>query len=1167
MNESAQPEKQPFIEALRKLIDSCQDQAAPEGLIETLTIWAASQQTSLDDLLATKPDLHRQTVFNLDQTVGTDIQKPLVLTGNPEAPPTVVAPTTIGSGTGTCDPGELTGGSGNPLPKTLRGGNEQTIDTRAAQRFSVNKDSHGHSEPPDSQPATGIAGDHSVSRQQPTRGDSASVHSRFFDCDAETVPTNPIHSGLTHVPIKKHAEGGLGVVYVAADAQLQRAVALKEIKGDQVQNEEACDRFLFEAQVTARLEHPGIVPVYALGQHADGRPFYTMRFVEGETFSAAIKRLHQRRKQLGKLEWLDELRDLMRRFVDACHAIRYAHSHGFIHRDIKPLNIMLGSFGETLVVDWGLAKQQLPADAVDSELETRAFEFKQRMPQLQSANHSVEGRAAGTPGFMSPEQLEGRIDELDERSDVFSLGCTLYQLITGDLPFAGKTLQEVSTKVLNSDFRPPRAANPVVPRALESIGVKAIAHQPRQRYQSVQELIVDIESWLSDRPVSTYQEPLVERLQRWFRRHKTTATFLAAGLLFAFTVAAFALAIVNAEKKEKIQALNSERIAKSQTRDALNTLTDNLLGELLARQAELNDADHQFFEQVIDQYDRFTELDGESTEAIAFRGEGHLRVAILKRRLGAHDAAEHSFQQAIQLGEQWLQLDSQSVDPRYFQAQALGGYGQLHSELGRTVPALQHYSSAGKLLQSLVESEPRNTGFRIELASALNNAGNMLWRQGEIDAAIQNNQAAVATLASSSDADVRAKIHLVQILNNYGGLLLKDNARIDEAVETLNQAIQRWEAVQDQTSTDPRGELSGFRITPQQRMNGATVRTTLASALLKKRDVNGAVTQLEQAVEELSRLASQYPAFASFQQQLARSQMQLAKCLDAVKNAEADVHLQAAETVLESLVQRFPDSLAFRHDLAGLLETAAARTNDEESDLAIEQLRRSSRIRRQLIESDAQNAIYFVSWLATELKFANRLRKLDEHQSAIAAYRDLLESIDANDRNDTDSRIGQVQRLARFGLAESLGKAGKYSEAETVWESLAANRDDAKWRSFELQRIICTIRSGQTERAIQAIKTLEQVVADDDSEEFAPVDFYDIACCYSLAGEQDKDRVADLSDQSIQYLSKANAAGFFSESMKQHFATDRDLRNVSKTPAFQTFLDSAGLQYNVGMDF
>ncbi len=258
--------------------------------------------------------------------------------------------------------------------------------------------------------------------------------------------------------LRPHARGGLGAVFVALDWELHREVALKQILDQHADDPTSRQRFLLEAEVTGGLEHPGIVPVYGLGTYCDGRPYYAMRLIRGDSFKEAIERFHadaKLRKNPGECSL--EVRRLLRRFTDVCNAIDYAHSRGVLHRDIKPRNIVVGKHGETLVVDWGLAKAIGKADPGSGERPLRPA----------SASGSAEtlpGSALGTPAYMSPEQAEGDLERLGPRSDVYSLGATLYCLLIGRPPFAGDAV-DVIPRVRRADFPPPRAIDPSIDRA------------------------------------------------------------------------------------------------------------------------------------------------------------------------------------------------------------------------------------------------------------------------------------------------------------------------------------------------------------------------------------------------------------------------------------------------------------------------------------------------------------------------------------------------------------------------------------------------------------------------------------------------------------------------------------------------------------------------------
>jgi formylglycine-generating enzyme required for sulfatase activity/tetratricopeptide (TPR) repeat protein/tRNA A-37 threonylcarbamoyl transferase component Bud32 len=374
------------------------------------------------------------------------------------------------------------------------------------------------------------AGPDYLATRSPTAGPPAAGEAQLSRPSPGSAPA----PGPRFRILRPHARGALGEVFVALDQELRREVALKEIRDHFADDPHSRTRFVLEAEVTGRLEHPGIIPVYGLGTYPDGRPFYAMRLVKGQSLHEAIDCFHQpdpRGQDAGQRGL--ELRQLLGRFVDVCNALAYAHSQGVIHRDLKPANVMLGPYGETLVVDWGLAKP------VGSKDETRAVE-----PPLQPSGGSSSlptqmGQAIGTPAYMSPEQAAGRLDQLGPASDVYSLGATLYHLLTGRPPFPEHDLAEVLFQVQLGRFPPPRQVERSVTPALEAICLKAMALAPEDRYRTARDLADDVERWLADEPVRAYAEPLALRLARWRRRHPRVVGGAAALLLT--TVAALGL--------------------------------------------------------------------------------------------------------------------------------------------------------------------------------------------------------------------------------------------------------------------------------------------------------------------------------------------------------------------------------------------------------------------------------------------------------------------------------------------------------------------------------------------------------------------------------------------------------------------------------------------------
>ncbi len=384
------------------------------------------------------------------------------------------------------------------------------------------------------------------------------------DASASCGRLSTMSDGQRFRVLRPHARGGLGAVFVALDRELNREVALKQILDEHADDPRCRSRFLLEAEITGGLEHPGIVPVYGLGRYDGGRPYYAMRFVRGDSLKDAVAQYRaDTALKVNAGRRAVELRKFIRRFLDVCNAIEYAHSRGVLHRDIKPGNVIVGKHGETLVVDWGLAKAAGRADHSASD--------EQAIVPSSDSGHAETrpGSAMGTPAYMSPEQAAGDIDRLGPRSDVYCLGATLYHLLTGTAPFDGD-VAEVLKNVQRGEFRPPRQVDPTVDPALEAVCLKAMALEPADRYASPKALGDDVELWLADEPVSARRDSLFTRAWCWVRKHRTLTTSAAAVALVSLAALGVVYrreagyASVLAASNRELDRKNTELLASSE---------------------------------------------------------------------------------------------------------------------------------------------------------------------------------------------------------------------------------------------------------------------------------------------------------------------------------------------------------------------------------------------------------------------------------------------------------------------------------------------------------------------------------------------------------------------------------------------------------------------------
>jgi tetratricopeptide (TPR) repeat protein len=517
-----------------------------------------------------------------------------------------------------------------------------------------------------------IEGSGSTADQERTQEDSGTFPfgNHSIDNLARSSARLPRELGNYEI-VDRIGTGGMGVVYKVRDVGLNRVAALKVIRHLDPADGSAMDRFFRAARLWARLSHPSIARIYEVNQ-LDGMPYIVSQFIEGETL-AQMMLLHPRISDR-------DAAGIMARIADAAG---FAHERGVIHRDIKPSNIMIDSDRNPVLIDFGLARS-LPAD--------------------DEASLTFDGQILGTPSYMSPEQARGSPDAIGPASDVFSLGCTLYALISGQPPFRGHNFMETFTLLLESEPSAPARLGSTVSRDLATICLKALAKEPGRRYPSAREMADDLRRFLEGESIRARPRGALYRL---FRRVKRRPLPFAIGLIVFML---FSLAAYQRFELQRLEGyLHDQGEPALVKRDRLHSRLRQSVNR--ASDAELRLAVKLGEKGVRDQPDR---LDYRRSLAGAHRRLGNLYV-----NTDRLPSAVVSYEQAAKLLRQCLQLEAADSTLEFELAEVLSNAGETARALGQTQHARELYREAVILLRKLVALHPETRAYRDDLARAL----------------------------------------------------------------------------------------------------------------------------------------------------------------------------------------------------------------------------------------------------------------------------------------------------------------------------------------------------------------------------------------------------------------------------------------------------------------
>ncbi len=628
-----------------------------------------------------------------------------------------------------------------------------------------------------------------------------------------------------------HAIGGLGQVYIAHDQVLNRRVAIKFPRLQGMSNQQIA-RFELEARITGQLDHPGIVPIHALDTTTAGEPCYVMRFVDGMTLQKAVEdRLAICGARANAAYFTsDELRYFLQSIVTVCNIVAFAHGRNIIHRDIKPSNILLGPYGETLLLDWGIAKElniesaavnerKVDSASPSSDVSGTAVALPANSPLL-----TMPGRVLGTPAYASPEQLLGRSDGIGKPSDIYSLGATLFFLLDGKSPIELVGWSTYLELVKRSDTTLTRYLSSSVPTPLRAICEKALSIEPQGRYVSPLDLAADIDRYLAGESVSVMRDPWWTRLTRTARKHPLVTGATIASTIVLSIAGIVASAVVSNKNRELAKgnqqlatALGNVGLANDLAMRALRDMASDVVVRRFAEHENLRDSERAYIESILQNFLALSNLQDNSETTLSLRAESHAMV------------------------------------------------GKLYYQLAQKQESQKHLTTAAELFTSLVRMQNRDES-QLRLASVLEELAAVDFEASRFSACIETSTKGIDVLAPlltrTSDEELRALESVMGNLRIIRAEAFQSVGRRKEAIDEFGQAVPILER---RLLASPNDIGSRFNA-------GACFRS-FASLLNEEigpgADRSSALEYANRAVELLGQAAAESPDTARYQSSLA----------------------------------------------------------------------------------------------------------------------------------------------------------------------------------------------------------------------------------------------------------------------------------------------------------
>ena len=960
----------------------------------------------------------------------------------------------------------------------------------------------------------------------------------------------PAQSGMTvryfgdYELLDEIARGGMGVVYKARQVNLNRVVALKMILAGQLANDSDVKRFYAEAEAAAKLDHPGIVPIFEIGQH-DGQHYFSMAFVEGESLAKKVID--------GPMPPRDAA-EMVRKVADA---VEYAHQKGIIHRDLKPANVLLDGHGQPKVTDFGLAKQTQG----DSGL-------------------TGTGQILGTPSYMPPEQASGKLDEVGPPSDVYALGAILYCLLTGRPPFQAASPLDTLKQVLEQEPVAPRQLNPHVPLDLETIALKCLEKEPARRYAKGVDLADELGRFLRGEPILARPVGPVERTWHWCKRNRALAGLTAATALslivgiigssyFAIKerdravsesiakqdaltqkgiadenarradekaneAQANALeARANAENEAKQRAIAELRERESQeakeraeaarreattaqanAMSALRGTTDDAIEQLIGSRPVLGPSERAYLERSLRRWQGLAAEQGDSEQSRAIRAEGTFRVAALRGKLGDREASISGYGQAIlQFAE--LATDFPQVPQyRWYLAGSHSDTAIQLKEIGDLAKSREHFENALQAEKQLAAEFPAAVNYRNDLAGIHFNLANLLRILGDRPAALAHLQSALElgeALVAELPGVARYRLFLAGNYNALATVLHELGRRSESGVQ-----FERALTVAQKLDAD-------FPAVPNYRSELALIHNNFGHLLHVSGNDPRALSQYARALAIGEKLVAEFPGVPTYRQDCAAAHTNLGILLvGRGEPAEAAEQYRKALALIAKLAADAPGVPAYRRELAGVnLELGDLLVKLGQDSAARQHYQQGIVIREKLVADFPNVADFQIDLGGTYVNCGIRIRSNGDAAESLNSFEraiTLLRPLAGNEPPPMMAR--EFLRNGHWSRALAFEQLARHAEALQDWNKAVEFSPAAEQPNLRIERAFSSLRNGKMNEGVDEITELTK------SSNWNAGQWYRLACAYAFAGDKDPDKREEFARRTVELLRKAVRMGF-----------------------------------------